>query len=432
MNDFKNRIDAYKDRMIEFACKLIRTPSESGNEKAVADLLIREMESLGYDRVFRDDFGNVIGLVDGSQDGPSLLFNSHMDQVSPGNRADWGDYDPFGGLVDRCEVDNLERTATEPAECIHGRGAADVKGGMAVQVFAGGVLADMKKEGIIFPGRFIFSGVVLEEPAEMAGMLRLINETFPKEGLDYHAMISSEATALKLYCGHRGRVELLVTVFGRTAHGSAPWLGINAIYKALPLLEKLKNELDPSLAADPELGKAAATVTILSCSPGALSIIPDKCFISIDRRLIPGESIDQAVSQIQDILNELAADDPEFKAEVCIKTATEKSYTGAEDTFTKTMAAWKYDTGHPIIQCAAAALRGIGQHAAFGYWDFGTDASKTAGIDDKITFGYSPMQEQYAHTPFDKVRTDFMIKALEGHLAIYLQLAQCSRDAFET
>jgi hypothetical protein len=77
------------------------------------------------------------------------------------------------------------------------------------------------------------------------------------------------------------------------------------------------------------------------------------------------------------------------------------------------------------------ALQVVGQEVAFGYWDFCTDASKTAGIDRKPCIGYSPMQEQYAHTPYDKVRCDYMLEALEGNVAIYLALSNQAKQAFQ-
>ena len=79
---------------------------------------------------------------------------------------------------------------------------------------------------------------------------------------------------------------------------------------------------------------------------------------------------------------------------------------------------------------AAAALEAVGQTVKYGYWDFGTDASKTCGIDRKPTIGYSPMQEQYAHTPYDKCRTDFMKTALVGNAAIYLNTSAQGPEAF--
>lgn len=417
--------------MVAFSQKLIQTPSISGNEKALADLNIAEMEKLGYDEVFRDDHGNVVGVVKGTEEGPTIMFNSHMDHVSPGDEANWEGYDPYGGLIDRCQVDAQDKTADE-SECIHGRGASDVKCGEAVQIYAGGLLVKLREQGHSFKGNFMFTGVVQEEPAEMVGMLHLVDKTLPAKGLTYDAMVSSEATSLKLYLGHRGRVEMLITVYGRTSHGSAPWLGINSIYKAIPLITKIKDELYPSLPTDPDLGQASVSLNIIECSPGALSIVPDKCMLSLDRRTLPGETADMAVAQIQKIIDELASEDPEFKADVVVKSATEVSYTGMAYEAKKDMSPWKISQDHGFVKVAAAALETLGQSVQYGYWDFGTDASKTCGIDRKPTIGYSPMQEQYAHTPYDKCRTDFMEKALIGNVAIFINATAQGKEAFET
>ncbi|WP_018249259.1 M20/M25/M40 family metallo-hydrolase [Orenia marismortui] len=418
------------DNAINFAQKLIQTPSISGTEKDVADLLLAEMKRLGYDEVFRDDMGNVVGIVEGTKEGPVIMYNSHMDHVSPGDPNNWEGYDPYGGEIDICKVDNQDGEEEE-AECIHGRAASDVKGGEAAQVYAGGVLAKLKEQGYDFKGKFIFTGVVQEEPAEMVGMNHLIDKTFKEEGIDYDAMVSSEATSLKLYCGHRGRVEMLATVYGRTSHGSAPWLGINAIYKSMPLISKIKDELYLSLPQDEELGQASLSLNIIECSPGALSIVPDKCMLSIDRRTIPGESAETALDEIQNLIDQIVSEDEDFKADVKVKTALEKSYTGVEYEVPKVMAPWKISTEHPFVKAAVSALEELDEPVKYGYWDFGTDASKTAGIDRKPTIGYSPMQEQYAHTPYDKVRIDYISRAIVGNSAIYLKAVEAGKEAFE-
>lgn len=431
VSTIKDLSQSMRPDMIAFCQKLIQTPSISGTEKALADLILAEMEKLGYDEIFRDDMGNVVGIVKGTQAGPTIMYNSHMDHVSPGDSANWQGYDPYGGLIDICEVDNQDKSEKETAECIHGRAASDVKGGEAVQVYAGGILRALRDQGYPLKGNFMFTGVVQEEPAEMVGMTYLIDKTFPERGLDYDAMVSSEATSLKIYCGHRGRVELLATVFGRTSHGSAPWLGVNAIYKAMPLITQLKDELYPSLPSDPQVGKASISLNIIECSPGALSIVPDRCMLSIDRRTIPGEDAYQAVEQVREIIATIAASDPEFKADVQVKTAVETSYTGLSHTVEKIMAPWKISTDHPFTQAAAFAVASVGLPVKYGYWDFGTDASKTCGIDRKPAIGFSPMQEQYAHTPYDKCRTDFMSQALEGNVAIFLNVSQLGPEAFQ-
>jgi len=426
----KEVAEALYPDMIAFSQKLVQTPSISGTEKALADLDIAEMEKLGYDDVFRDDHGNVVGIVKGTVDGPTIMYNSHMDHVSPGDATNWEGYDPYGALIDVCAVDTQDKTPDE-SECIHGRGASDVKCGEAVQIYAGGLLVKLKEMGFPITGNFMFTGVVQEEPAEMVGMLHLVDKTLPAKGLTYDAMVSSEATSLKLYCGHRGRIEMLVTVYGRTSHGSAPWLGINAIYKAMPLIDRLKDELYPSLPTDEDLGQASISLNIIECSPGALSIVPDKCMLSIDRRTLPGETPESALAEIQAIIDDLASKDPEFKATAIVKTATEVSYTGMSYEAEKVMFPWKIAKDHAFVKASAAALEAMGQSVKYGHWDFGTDASKTCGIDRKPTIGYSPMQEQYAHTPYDKCRTDFMKIALEGNVAIFLNAAAQDASAYE-
>ena len=422
--------ELYEDT-IKFAQKLIQTPSISNMEKQLSNYLLLEMEKLEYDEFFRDDMGNIVGIVNGTEPGPTIMYNSHMDHVSPGDINNWQGYDPYGGIIDECEVHSQDENTKEIAECIHGRGASDVKAGEAAQIYSGGLLVRLKKLGYSFKGRYMFTGVVQEEAAEMVGMIHLVDKTFPKRGLNYDAMVSSEATSLKIYCGHRGRVELLSTVYGITCHGSSPRLGINSIYKAIPLISKIKDELYPLLNGDEKLGKASISINIIECSPGALSIVPDVCMISIDRRTIPGENSKTVKAEIQKIIDEIGNIDSEFRADVKVKSTLEVSYTGVTYEAVKNMSPWKISEDHPFVMAATEALESIGQNVEYGYWNFETDASKTAGIDRKPTIGYSPMQEQYAHTPYDKARTDFIAKALVGNVAIFLKVTECKKTVFK-
>ncbi len=424
----KELADTLNEDLIKFAQQLIRTKSISGNEKCVADLYLDEMDRLGYDETFRDGAGNVVGLIKGDPDGPVIMYNSHMDHVSSGDINNWEGYDPYGAEIDLCKVDSQDKTETEETLCIHGRAASDVKGGGAVQIYAGAVLLKLRQKGYPLKGTFMFTGVVHEESSECAGMQYLVDTTFPERKLDYDVLVSSEATSLNLYLGHRGRTEYQITVYGRTSHGSAPWLGINAIYKAMPLISKIKDELYPSLPNDTDLGQSSISLNIISCSPGALSIVPDKCILSIDRRTIPSESKDAVLAQFQRCIDELAAADPEFKADVKVKTAVEETYTGVKLMGTKDVAAWKTPREHPFAQACAKGLVNVGQTPQFAHWIFATDMSLNSGRDHKPSIGYSPMQEQYAHTPYDKVRIDFMQKALSGNAAIFLSCCEAGKE----
>ena len=124
--DIKNIADELFKDMVGFSQKLIQTPSISGTERALADLDIAEMKKLGYDEVFRDDQGNVVGIVKGTEEGPTIMYNSHMDHVSPGDTSNWEGYDPYGALIDVCKVDTKDKKPDE-AECVHGRGSFGCK-----------------------------------------------------------------------------------------------------------------------------------------------------------------------------------------------------------------------------------------------------------------------------------------------------------------
>lgn len=396
--------EAVREDVIAFAQKLIQTPSISGEEGVLAQLCVDKMLELGYDEAFIDEIGNIVGIIKGSGGGLNIMYNSHMDHVDPGNEANW-QYPPYGAVIDQ--------------GYIHGRAASDVKGGMAAQIYAGALL---KKAGIPLKGDFIYTGVVQEEPAEMFGMKYLCDHTLPGRGVQFDLMVSSEATSMNLFLGHRGRVELEVVTKGRTSHGSAPWRGINAVYEMMPVIEEVQ-KLAETLPEHEFLGKATLALTIINCSPGRLSIIPDLCTVSLDRRLVPGESAEHAVGQIQEIIDRVKKHKPEFKAEVGVRKVVETSYKGYSQECEKYMNPWVIEKDHPFVVQAVAALQAVDQNPGFGKWDFGTDASYVTGVLNIPTIGYSPMEEQYAHTPYDRVNIDYLIQSVAGNAAIAYQIA---------
>ena len=305
-----------KPAMIDLAQRLIRTPSLSGQEKDVADLILAELEKLGYDEVFRDPWGSVCGIIHGTEPGPAIMYNGHMDHVDIGDPSEWHGYEPYGGVIDIDEMYNEAGDALEKTEVIHGRAAADTKSGIACQIYSGAILAQLKKEGIGFKGDYMVSFVVMEEPAEQIGIIGLIDNEFPKRGLHVDGVVSCEATALKIYCGHRGRVEINVEVAGVTSHGASPWLGINAVNKATKLIDAVEAYYAEHYQVDEKLGKSSIALTVINCTPGTMCIVPDRCNITYDRRLVPTETPEDAIAEIQAIIDRLSAEDPDFHATV--------------------------------------------------------------------------------------------------------------------
>ena len=131
-----------------------------------------------------------------------------MDHVDVGNLAEWEGYDPYGGVIDFIEMQDEDGKNLENTEVIHGRAAADTKGGMACQIYSGAILARLKKEKFTIKGNYLFSAVVLEEPAEQIGMIGLFEQTLPAKGYKVDGVVSCEATSLN-YFGHRGRLNLM-------------------------------------------------------------------------------------------------------------------------------------------------------------------------------------------------------------------------------
>ena len=146
--------------------------------------------------------------------------------------------------------------------------------------------------------------------------------------------------------------------------------------------------------------------------------------------MVPGETAEGCVKQIQSVIDELSAKDKNFRAKVEIAAVPRTSYTGRSATIANVKQPWKIATGHPFVRAAATGLTQVGQPVKYGYWDFGTDLSVVCGRDKKPAVGYSPMQEFYCHRPIDKVRTDYMEKAIAGNVSIFLELVKLPKKEF--
>jgi putative selenium metabolism hydrolase len=394
-----------RDQVVDFTQRLVRTPSISGEEGAVADLMLAEMRALGYDEVFRDAIGNVIGVVRGEGGGRRLLFNTHLDHVDPGLRDLWA-HEPYGAEI----ADGR----------IHGRATSDIKGPAAAQVYGVGLLRRLGRRPA---GDVLVTGVVQEEPAASYGMRYLFDVTLKERDLWPDVVVIGEPTARNVYLGHRGRVEIEVQTFGRTSHGSAPWRGINAVYKMIPLIEGVR-AFEDALPEHPRLGRASIALTIISCSPGRLSVVPDVCTTCFDRRLIPGETPESCVAQVEALIQELAHRDPDFRAVARVREVEDTSYTGLTARMRKEMAAWLMPEDHPDALAIIDALRGLGQRPELGTWTFGTDGAYCAGVLGLPTFGYAPGDEAVVHTPSEYIAIDDLIEGTAGNAAIALRLTQ--------
>jgi putative selenium metabolism hydrolase len=410
-------INEIQKEVIQFTQEIIKIPSFTGQEGELAKVILKKLEEFNLDDAFIDGIGNVVGVIRGQKNGANILLNGHLDVVPAGNINNWHPYNPFAAQID--DKGN-----------IHGRGAADLKGGLFVQLFTMKLFKLLKDKGASFKGNLIFSAVVHEEAAEMFGMEYLCKQTFPDKKIGCDLVFLCEPTGLNVVLGQRGKVEIVVKTKGKTAHSSIPRAGINALEKMMPVLDHVFNKLSKSLSSHPLLGESSVTITNLVCRPGAMSIIPDECEISIDRRYMPGDRVEKLLEEFELLFEEIKKNDPQFEATVCVRKLVERSYTGYETEVQKYHPPWITDEEHPFVQKALRALKKVGQNPEIKYWKFGTDGSMTSALMGIPTIGYSGTEERFAHTPTEMVNIEMMMQSFDGYFSIISELLELKPDQF--
>ncbi len=383
-----------REALEALTCDLVRTPSPSTQEGAVAERVAAEMRALGYDAVHVDAMGNVIGRI-GPDEGPRLVLNGHMDTVDVGDLTFWP-HDPYAGLV----RDGV----------LYGRGASDMKGGLAAMIHAGGALVPLREQ---LAGSLYVVGVVQEEPCEGLAMRHIVEVG----GLRPDWVVIGEATNLQIARGQRGRIEMQVIVRGQSCHASAPERGVNAIYEAARFVFGLQL-LAPQLQSDSFLGRGTVAATEIQSRAGSHNVVPDHCLVHIDRRLTIGETEAKALTEVRRILTREA-----IQAEVEAPIYRSVSYTGYEAEAREVFPYWITPDDEPLLRRAAETIETVlGYAPRLGRWEFSTDGVYTAGVAGIPTIGFGPGEERYAHTVDDQVRLADVYAAARVYARLALEM----------
>jgi putative selenium metabolism hydrolase len=382
------------EALATFLQELVRIPSLSTQEGGVARRLADEMKQVGFQEVWTDRIGNVIGRI-GPGHGPKLMLSGHMDTVDVGGTARWPT-PPYEGMIKN--------------GVLYGRGACDMKGGLAAMVHGAKALLDA---GVQLGGDLYVVGVVQEEPCEGLAIQTLIEE----EGIRPDFVVLGEPSNLQVRLGHRGRVEMRVRVWGKAAHASAPELGNNAIHNAARLIFGIEL-LAPRLATDPFLGQGTVAITEIESQAASRNAVPDCCVFYIDRRLTLGETEVKALAEIQNIIHT-----EEVEAEVEITDYQATSYTGRECRVRNVFPAWVVAEDDPLVQATVRSVRQtLGYRPRLGRWAFSTDGTYTAGVANIPTVGFGPGEEQYAHTQEEQIRLNDVIDAARVYARLAIEL----------
>lgn len=322
-------------------------------EAAAAEVARAFMAAAGLDVEMQEVLpgrSNVIGVLQGSEPGPTVMLCGHLDTVGvEGMEAPFSpriEYPTPGGSDGR----------------LYGRGSQDMKGGVAAMLGAAAMLAPTWKRG-----KLIVAGVIDEE-YESAGAEALV-KTWKAD-----AAIVTEPTDLQLAVAHKGFAWIEITTRGRAAHGSRPAEGRDAIMRMGRVLAALEAR-DKELQTRPSAGLQGVASLHASIISGGreLSVYPDQCVLQMERRTVSGEEGKVPLAEVDAILTRLRAQDNQFDASAKLMTSRPP---------------YALDAAHALPQALAAALSTRKRYSLPSGMSFWTDAAilASAGIPS-VLFG---------------------------------------------
>jgi succinyl-diaminopimelate desuccinylase len=398
-------IEARREELVELARALIRFPTVNPPGEAYqpcAEFIGRRLRDRGFAVNYVRAAGtpgdterypriNVIARREGSVAGPCVHFNSHIDVVQSG--AGWT-LDPFAAVLRDGKI--------------YGRGACDMKGGLAASIIAVETLID---SGAQLPGALEISGTVDEESGGYGGVHYLAQRGWFSAPRVDHVIIPEPLNVDRVCIGHRGVWWAEVETRGRMAHGSMPFLGDCAVRHMNAFIDRLERDLYPKLAARrtdmPVVPSGArhSTMNINSIHGGQAETsgfpapcVPDSCRLVIDRRLLIEENMDCVKDEVRALLEQLVAERAGFAYEL-------------RDIFEvqPTMA----DRDGPVARSTAAAIqRVLGREAEFvcspGTYDQ-KHIDRIGKLRDCIAYG--PGILDLAHQPDEYVLIDDMVNS---------------------
>ena len=327
INQVLGEIDSRRDDLISLTQELIRIPTlnpPGENYREICEFLSTRLQNSGFGIELVRAKGtpgdsdkyprwNVVARREGAHRGQCVHFNSHIDVVEVG--SGWTQ-NPFGGdLV---------------GDKIYGRGACDMKGGLAASIIAAEAFIDTNPN---FHGAIEISGTGDEESGGYGGVAYLAEKGFFSPNRVQHVIIPEPLNKDRVCLGHRGGWWAEIETFGEIAHGCMPFLGDCAVRHMGAVIDKFETELFPAMAARrtdmpvvPD-GARSSTMNINSIHGGQpeqeedftglpAHCVPDSCRIVIDRRFLVEETLEDVRGEVERLLDELKAERPKFDYEI--------------------------------------------------------------------------------------------------------------------
>ena len=343
---------------------------------------VRHPDDVGF-----DTYGNLVWSVQDPDDGIApqdkrvVYFDGHTDTVKA-LRSQWtdkigGGIDAYDGVVDWDKVDAefLQRELgflpprDEWERLIFGRGAADQLGGVIAEVIATRILLELAPEGALRGVIVRAYATTAEEDNDGAGPMFVMGEVLPGAGPEVipDVVILTEGTGdsakgpLGIYRGQRGRMQIQVTVTGRSCHGSMPWEGLNPLEYGGAIISEAARRYDAreGFLDDPFLGHGTRTASWATLESPSDCAVPDRFIFRFDRRLTVGETPEQAVADVAGLDAVAAAREAGLTVEVEVPIYEDLTWRGYKPGNPQIYMGWATPEEHSAIQTAVAVYQGV-------------------------------------------------------------------------
>jgi succinyl-diaminopimelate desuccinylase len=412
-------VDDAAAEIVAFTSALIRVPTVNPPGEAYEDcarLIGDRLAACGFDVEYHAAEGrpehtrahprvNVVGLRRGRVPRPNVHLNGHLDVVPAG---DGWTVDPFGGVVRDGRI--------------YGRGSCDMKAGIAAAVYAAEAI---RRAGVEINGSIEISGTVDEESGGFAGVAWLAERRRLSAERNDYVIIPEPLNPDQICIGHRGVYWFEVTTHGRIGHGSMPFLGVNAIDHMGIVLDQMRRELLPVLAARTTqvpvvpAGARHATLNINGISGGQpvdgiqTPCVADVCRAVFDRRFLLEEGFDATKEEIVALLEKAAASTPPMRYSLRDLMIVHPTRT---------------PDGSPVIGALERAIRRVFGRAATHVASPGTYDQKhfdrIAGIPHCVAYG--PGILDLAHQPDEWCGIDDLVNSTKVLALALLELTGTS------
>jgi succinyl-diaminopimelate desuccinylase len=360
-------------------CVNIKTANPPGDEARLTDVLAERLRTAGLaaeTHILAPGRANLLARLPGTGERPALILSGHTDTVGPG-AVPWQN-DPWSGRI--------------VGDRIYGLGTCDMKSGLAAMAMA---MILLRRASVRLRGDLVLAASAGEEVDGLGALAFVASGAVSGAG----AMVVGEPTGGEVAVAHKGGALLVFTTSGRTAHGSMPEQGVNAIVRMQQVIGRLQTVRFPG-PSHPLLGTPTLSINTIR-GGDAVNVVPDRCSIHVDMRTVPGQDHDRLVESVR-----AAVDGLGFPVDVAVAASLPPVET---------------DPGLPIVQTALdVAARISGQSKFAAALPYGTDASiyqPALGIPVII---YGPGEARLAHQPDEWVA----VPKYQDAIRFYVALAQ--------